>query len=344
MMADLYTVTLLNGTVLRFTSADIPLTIGGNTFLTAPLFMRGPINLIAGLEVDDLQMTFLPAPTDMIGSITFAQAAYRGMLDNATVLMERAFFSPTWTTYASKIIRFKGTMQDIQTGGRTQIPVTVKSDIFLLNVKLPVDIYQPGCRRVLYDTGCTAVKSSFGTASTVLTGSTTTLINCGLTQAGGSVGQLTGMSIGSGDGTTLDFTASVGYIPLAVENVYINGVAQFTGWGYTFSGDNVLINFVSAPGLYASITADVSYSQSGWFDLGTVTFTSGANTGVSRTVKTYQPGSLAFSLPWPNTPAPGDTFTAYAGCDKQQSTCNSKFANVAHFSAEPFVPAAESAF
>jgi len=344
LMADLYTVTMLNGTVLRFTTADTALTVAGQTYPPVPLCTRSAINLVAGLEVDDLTMTFFPAPSDMVGSITFAEAAYRGMFDNAAFLLERAFFSPTWATYVDKIIRFKGTMQDIQGGGRTQIPVTVKSDIFLLNTKLPADIYQPGCRRVLYDTGCTVSKAGFGSSSAVLAGSTTTQILCGLSQPGGSIGTLSAHSVGTGDGATQDFTAAVGYIPLAVDAVYLNGVAQTTGWGFTFSGNNAQISFIVAPASGVAITADIGYSQSGWFDMGTVTFMSGANAGVSRTVKSYSPGTLSFSLPWPNVPAVGDTFTAYAGCDKQQSTCGSKFSNLVRFSAEPFIPAAETAF
>lgn len=79
----------------------------------------------------------------------------------------------------------------------------------------------------------------------------------------------------------------------------------------------------------------------GYFDLGMVTFTSGANNGISRTVKTYiagTPGTVSLIVPLPVAPAVGDTFTIYPGCDKQQSTCQSKFNNLVNFRGFPYVP------
>jgi uncharacterized phage protein (TIGR02218 family) len=80
----------------------------------------------------------------------------------------------------------------------------------------------------------------------------------------------------------------------------------------------------------------------GWFDLGTVTFTSGINNGVSRSVKSYTPGVVNLMAPLVTAPSPGDTFIAYAGCDKQQATCRDRFGNLPNFRGHPYVPAPES--
>lgn len=84
-----------------------------------------------------------------------------------------------------------------------------------------------------------------------------------------------------------------------------------------------------------------------YFDLGKLTFTSGALNGMSVGVKTWVQGSplgtFSMNRPFPATPAVGDTFTAYAGCDKQQSTCAAKFNNFAQFRGTPYVPVVESA-
>lgn len=84
----------------------------------------------------------------------------------------------------------------------------------------------------------------------------------------------------------------------------------------------------------------------GYFDLGMLTFTSGANNGFWRTVKSYthgSPGTISLIQPFPNTPAAGDAFTVYPGCDKAQATCASKFGNLANFRGFPFVPQVETA-
>lgn len=83
-----------------------------------------------------------------------------------------------------------------------------------------------------------------------------------------------------------------------------------------------------------------------YFELGVLTFTSGANAGYSATVKSYlnASGALQVVFPFPKTVATGDAFTIYPGCDLLQSTCTSKFSNLAHFKATPYVPVPETLY
>ncbi len=75
------------------------------------------------------------------------------------------------------------------------------------------------------------------------------------------------------------------------------------------------------------------------FQQGTITFTSGVNSSVSATVGSVVAGtSLSLLYPLESVPAAGDTFTVYFGCDHTQSTCQSKFRNLANFRAFPYVP------
>jgi uncharacterized phage protein (TIGR02218 family) len=90
----------------------------------------------------------------------------------------------------------------------------------------------------------------------------------------------------------------------------------------------------------SSLNATLSQA-SGYFSLGQVTFTSGTNDGFSRTVQTHvhgSPSTVSLISPFPSVPAPGDTFTIYAGCDKTQATCANKFSNLVNFRGFPFVP------
>ncbi len=83
----------------------------------------------------------------------------------------------------------------------------------------------------------------------------------------------------------------------------------------------------------------------GYFDLGSITFTSGANSGISRTVKSYfngSPGTISLISPFPTAPANGDTFTIYPGCDKTSATCSAKFSNLVNFRGFPFIPSNET--
>lgn len=81
----------------------------------------------------------------------------------------------------------------------------------------------------------------------------------------------------------------------------------------------------------------------GYFTLGEMVCTDGPNAGVRRTIKAYSTGVVGLSYPLPYAPTVGDSFTAYPGCDKRLTTCQTKFSNQARFRAFPFVPVPEAA-
>lgn len=75
-----------------------------------------------------------------------------------------------------------------------------------------------------------------------------------------------------------------------------------------------------------------------YFASGKVTFTSGANAGVSMEVRDFSAGRFGLFLPMPGPIAVGNTYTAIAGCDKQFDSCIAKFNNATRFRGEPHVP------
>jgi len=109
----------------------------------------------------------------------------------------------------------------------------------------------------------------------------------------------------------------------------------------TLNKANFAVNGSVAAGSTQSVVNATLSLASGYFDLGVIAFTSGANNGVSRTIKTYlqgSPGTASVILPLPVAPSAGDAFTIYPGCDKQQSTCQNKFNNLINFRGFPYVP------
>ena len=80
-----------------------------------------------------------------------------------------------------------------------------------------------------------------------------------------------------------------------------------------------------------------------YYDNGQIAFTSGANAGLVKAVKAYAGQFFTFNSPLPFVPNAGDSFTAYPGCDKTQSTCTNKFSNLVNFEGFPYVPAPETA-
>lgn len=103
----------------------------------------------------------------------------------------------------------------------------------------------------------------------------------------------------------------------------------------------------AAAGSTASAILAALGQASGWFDQGKATFTSGANAGTWRTVKSWvagSPGTASLLAPFPNVPAPGDAFILYPGCDRTTGPNGcAKFANLANFRGFPFLPIPETA-
>jgi uncharacterized phage protein (TIGR02218 family) len=81
------------------------------------------------------------------------------------------------------------------------------------------------------------------------------------------------------------------------------------------------------------------FQTDGWFTLGKITMTSGVCIGQTRAIKAYNGEAITTMVPFIGTPAANDTFTAWAGCDRQMSTCLNKFSNQINFGGQPFIPA-----
>lgn len=93
----------------------------------------------------------------------------------------------------------------------------------------------------------------------------------------------------------------------------------------------------------ASVIPITVVQANGYFDLGTITFTSGANSGLSRFIKSHASNQLTLAQPLPVAPTVGNTFSIVPGCNKLQTTCDTKFANLARFRGYPYVPVSEEA-
>lgn len=75
---------------------------------------------------------------------------------------------------------------------------------------------------------------------------------------------------------------------------------------------------------------------------GKVTFTSGANIGIQRTIAAADNTGLTLVYPLGIAPTAGDAFSALLGCDKTLNTCAVTYSNITHFRGYPFIPTPES--
>ena len=102
-------------------------------------------------------------------------------------------------------------------------------------------------------------------------------------------------------------------------------------------------------GTVETVSGDRSFTVSGlsafadgWFALGTVSWTGGANAGRRAEVLTHEAGSPDVIVTLLEAPvlaiAVGDSFDITAGCDKTFGTCRDRFANAVNFRGFPHIP------
>lgn len=158
-MADLYTITLVGGLVLRYSAAPTALFANGYTFALGPKFERSKTKIVIGTQVDELEVKIYTEPTDLIGGLPFLQAAWQGELDGALLQLERAFMATYGDTSPGTVVLFAGRISDIECT-RTGIDLKCRSHLELLNIQMPRRLWQSSCTHTFGDAMCRFDRSS----------------------------------------------------------------------------------------------------------------------------------------------------------------------------------------
>jgi uncharacterized phage protein (TIGR02218 family) len=170
-MADLYTITLVGGSVLRYSAAPTALTANGYTFALGPKFERSKTKVVIGTQVDELEVMLYPEATDLIGGASFLEAAWQGQLDGALLQLERAFMPTYGDTSPGTVVLFAGRISDIDCT-RTGIDIRCRSHLELLNIQMPRRLWQSSCTHVFGDAMCQFDRSALQATFAVGPGST----------------------------------------------------------------------------------------------------------------------------------------------------------------------------
>jgi uncharacterized phage protein (TIGR02218 family) len=170
-MADLYTITLVGGSVLRYSSAPTALTVNGHTFALGPKFERSKTKVVIGTQVDELEVMVYPETTDLIGAVPFLEAAWQGQLDGAILQLERTFMPTYGDTSPGTVVLFAGRISDVECT-RTRIGIKCRSHLELLNVQMPRRLWQSSCTHLFGDATCQFDRSSLQATFSAEPGST----------------------------------------------------------------------------------------------------------------------------------------------------------------------------
>ena len=198
-MADLYSFTLVGGSVLRYSAAPTPLTANGQTFALGPKFERSKTKVVIGVQVDELEVKVYSESTDLIGDLPFLQAAWQGQLDGALLQLERAFMPVYGDTSPGTVVLFAGRISDVDCS-RTGNDMKCRSHLELLNMQTPRRLWQPACTHIFGGPMCQFDRTSLAANFSAGAGSTQTVItnapNSATPFAQGTITGLTGSNAG----------------------------------------------------------------------------------------------------------------------------------------------------
>lgn len=149
-IADLYKITLQDGTIYNWTTGDTDM-LGYSSI--GPVISRGRIRTVAGIETGTLEVTLGVSPDAVEEVADLAWSAMDGAFDGATVEVDRIYM-PTWGDTSLGTVRiFAGRVAGVQPSG-TAIVLTVKSGMEQLSAKFPRRVFQPQCPKALYSVAC----------------------------------------------------------------------------------------------------------------------------------------------------------------------------------------------
>jgi len=186
-MADLYTITTVQGEVIRATSYDFDLMVAGHTYYASgEIIKREGVSLSLGVEVDNLNVTIYATDDHTIGEIPIIKAFHNGQMDGARFKLERIFLNPSnlTNTSAGAVLLFEGRLIEPKFD-RNRIEVSVASDLDDLAVQMPRNLYQPSCNNTLFDSACALRREDYVVNTVIESGSTTARILCSLSQPQG---------------------------------------------------------------------------------------------------------------------------------------------------------------
>ena len=124
--------------------------------------------------------------------------------------------------------------------------------------------------------------------------------------------------------------------------------------GVLFTNDGTVTADHGAGGPTCNIIPVSLTAVADYYTLGKITFLSGLNKDLTRTIGSFDGTTATVYDPFPNVPVVGDEVRLVAGCNKTMDDCINKFGNLigpdeenpgsGNYGGEPFIPVVETAY
>lgn len=179
-VADLFTITLKSGLVMRITDGQLAIPAGGQTYdpvrwgawkCTGTQMSLGMMNSSANLTIYANPEIRMPD-----WDIPILEAIQLGLFDAASISIVTVYMPTYGDTFLGGVIRFSGKITDLQKTGRTSAEGSAKPDTYTLNQQMPREVLQPGCLWVFGDAGCTIDRDAYTFSNSVGPGTNNVII------------------------------------------------------------------------------------------------------------------------------------------------------------------------
>ncbi len=190
--ADLFTVTLADGTIYRWTSFERDVTYGSLTWIgQSPNLERVSMQVRNTSQVPDLEIKLSALDSDFAGGANIKLAMHQGAFNGAridyAVLPIPTAPNPTLaldTSLGPPITLFGGRIGELQITA-TGATIKVRGDVVIMSQYAPRNDFQTSCQHRFCDPGCTLSQATNTTPNCdVGFGSSTTIILWGGTLPG----------------------------------------------------------------------------------------------------------------------------------------------------------------
>ncbi len=172
---DLYSLTLIDTSVFRWTTADRDLLVGGNTYLAnGAVLGRSNTRVTSQLETDTVEVQLAGAA--LVNGKTIALQSILGLFDEARLQVDLLVGQDAPSAIANGAVKawFEGKVAGIDPDAQL-VRMQVESDLATLGVMLPQRPFQLGCSYAVYDPNCTLSKAAFTLTGSATGGTTTTV-------------------------------------------------------------------------------------------------------------------------------------------------------------------------
>jgi len=331
-------VTLVNGTIYRFTDHDRTIVYGGASY--SPITIGSPTDVAtsAALNADTVDVSGV----NSIAGITEADL-HAGLWDHAAVSLFQVNYSDL--TQGAMILRTGRLGEVTMERGQFRTELRGLTQAYSRSIG---ELCSPSCRAVLGDSRCGVGMGPYTVTGTItgVHSDSVTLYDTSRAEAGPAVGYSI-LNIIRGNPTLLIFTGLIDIVegqPIVISGctglTQINVVTTARSVISTSSASSleILIDSTTMPAYTGGGAVAPLGGNSGYFDYGLMTMTSGLSSGFAMEVKSYAPGQITLQLPFPYAVAVGDTYSLTAGCDRSFTTCRDRFSNQLNFRGEPYVP------